>query len=226
MKKILLLTGFVLFSTVMVKAQDNPVHFGLEFGGNWSQLEHAAQSGFITYKKRLLYNAAVNVEFPFGENYSVSANVRYVRFGDKENISNNVTTTNNYGPGNEVYSKIDQHYLDLAIQLRYYTQDGYSGLYAVFGPEFGRLLGANYLYHDNQQTGADANGNTNTNIRKFMYPWNLLADAGLGYVFTGLKPQPYIQIIYSLGIIKTSKESFSNNKWTTRGLMFNVGVRF
>lgn len=223
MKKIISVLGFVLFFAVSALAQNNPIHFGVEVGGTWSSLQYAEQSSVFKPKKRIFYNAGIKVEFPFAEVYSISANLRYLHWGDKQQASNDIVLLTN-APSTDLYSKTEQQYVDLALLFHYYTQDDYSGLYAVFGPEIGYLLKATFLSHNAQAVGADTNGNIKTDITNEMYPINLLANGGLGFVFPDMKPQPYIQIIYALGLVKTAK--VSQNKWSTRGLMVDIGIRF
>ncbi len=223
MKKLISALGFILFLTVSALAQNNPIHFGVEAGGTWSSLQYVNQSTVFKSQKRIFYNAGINIEFPFAEVYSISANFRYLHWGDKQQATNNIIILTN-APSTDLYSKTDQQYVDLALLFHYYTQDDFSGLYAVFGPEIGYLLKANYISHDPQQVGSDANGNITYDITNEMYKLNFLANGGIGFVFPDMKPQPYIQFIYALGLVKTAKTS--QNKWSTRGLLFNVGVRF
>lgn len=217
----------LLLTFMEAQAQNNKVHFSVEVGGNWSQLQHSVQTVLVKYDKRLLYNAVAGIEFPFSEKYSFSANFRYVFWGENGKTTGATIPGTSTGTSRGITMRTDQKYLDLAFLFHYYIQNNSSGFYALFGPEAGYLLKANYLYNRNAMVGnLSINDGFNTDIKKYMYRWNLLLDAGIGYIFTGIKPQPYIQAIYSLGLIKTSKKSFSADQWSTRGLMFNVGVRF
>ena len=224
MKKTILTIGFVFIVAFQLKAQ-NHIHFTMDLGGNWSSFQYTNPSDYFKFEKKLRYNAALGIEIPFANIYSISPIIRYIAFSGKEQLVNSAFLNNIVNPSN-VYATTDQHYLDLAVLLRYYTQDDFSGLYALFGPEIGYLIHARYLNHNPYQTGANANGDVSIDLKNYLYQWNFLAVGGLGYMFPDMNPQPYLQVNFALGLLKTSKETFSTNKWSTRGLLFNIGVRF
>lgn len=220
-RKILAISGIILFSSFQARAQKSPIHIGLEFGGNWSELHRTIPSSAFNFGKRLLYNATMGIEYRLSERYSLDANLRYIFWGDNEKSEN--TRISSSG----VNIRISQKYLDMALLMHVYLPDEFSGVYAVFGPEFGYLLNARFRYRVNAFAGyIPIREDSTMDILHYMHRWNILADAGLGYVLNRIKPHPFLQVIYSLGLIKTSKRSFSSDSWSTRGLLFNVGIRF
>lgn len=126
--------------------------------------------------------------FSIGEtNFSVhtGAGVGFAKFSFEQNVTLSDTDSTQIIPLDGLYenagfdrSQFSAHYVDIPVELRFYTKDNYRGLLVAIGGKVGRLLNS-YTKINYEQAGQDKTDKLSRSYN--LNPWRYGLQARLGF---------------------------------------------